>query len=115
MYRAIERSIPDVRQRVKVELLGSPITHRRFNRRFRGTYGPALRAGERAFPYPRTALPGLLVCGDSVFPGIGVPAVAASGANAANSAVSVDEHLQMLRQLYSLDTQSAAPLPTAAR
>jgi hypothetical protein len=41
--------------------------------------------------------------GDSVFPGIGVPAVAASGANAASSTVSVREQLQMLDELYKIN------------
>ena len=104
LWEAIERSIPDVRERVKVNLAGSPITHARFNRRYKGTYGPALRAGKESFPYPKASgLPGLLMCGDSIFPGIGVPAVAASGANAANSAVSVWEHLEMMERLYSID------------
>ena len=85
-----------------MELLGSPYTHARFNRRYKGTYGPALRAGEAKFPYPKTDLPGLFMCGDSVFPGIGVPAVAASGANAASSTVSVAEHLKMLDRLYEI-------------
>ena len=80
LWKAVERSIPDVRQRAKVQLTASPLTHERFNRRSRGSYGPALRAGQAKFPYPRTEIPGLFVCGDSVFPGIGVPAVAASGA-----------------------------------
>ena len=40
--------------------------------------------------------PGLLCCGDSTFPGIGLPAVAASGAVAANSLVSPWKHWQML-------------------
>ncbi len=102
LWEAIERSIPDVRSRVKVELPGSPITHARFNRRFKGTYGPALRAGEEKFPYPKTDIPGLYCCGDSVFPGIGVPAVAASGANAASSTVSVWEQLDMLNKLYKI-------------
>lgn len=102
LLKAIERSIPDVRQRVKVSLEGSPITHARFNRRYKGTYGPALRAGETKFPYPKTEVPGLFVCGDSVFPGIGVPAVAASGANCASSTVSVTEHLRMLEKLYEI-------------
>ena len=39
---------------------------------------------------------GLLCCGDSTFPGIGVPAVAASGHIAANSLVSVWDHWRML-------------------
>jgi hypothetical protein len=77
LWKAIERSIPD-------------------------TYGPALAAGKAKFPYPKTEIPGLLCCGDSVFPGIGVPAVAVSGANAASSTVSVWEHLDMLKKLYRI-------------
>ena len=50
-----------------------------------------------------TQTTGLFVCGDSVFPGIGVPAVAASGANCASSTVSVFEHLQMLENLYEIN------------
>jgi hypothetical protein len=42
------------------------------------------------------------MCGDSIFPGIGVPAVAASGANAASSTVSVGEQLKMLEKLYEI-------------
>ena len=42
---------------------------------------------------------GLLVCGDSTFPGIGVPAVAASGAIAANSLVPVWDHWKMLDRI----------------
>jgi len=105
LWKAIERSIPDVRQRVKVTMEGSPITHARFNRRYKGSYGPAIRAGEAKFPYPRTEIPGLFVCGDSVFPGIGVPAVAASGANCASSTVSVFKHLEMLNKLYEIKNE----------
>lgn len=103
LWKAIERSIPDVRARVIVNMEGSPLTHQRFNRRYKGTYGPRLRAGKEKFPYPKDlGIEGLLNCGDSVFPGIGVPAVAASGANAASSSVGVLEHLQMLDKLYSI-------------
>ena len=102
LWKAIERSIPDVRERVIVDLEGSPLTHQRFNRRYKGTYGPALRAGKEKFPYPKDLkIDGLFNCGDSVFPGIGVPAVAASGANAASSSVSVWDQLKMLNQLYN--------------
>ena len=54
LWEAIERSIPDVRSRViiNVNMTGSPKTHARFNRRYKGTFGPALRAGEMKFPYP---------------------------------------------------------------
>ncbi|KHN03586.1 Prolycopene isomerase, chloroplastic, partial [Glycine soja] len=40
--------------------------------------------------------PLLYCCGDSTFPGIGVPAVAASGAIVANSLVSVSQHSKLL-------------------
>ena len=85
LWKAIERSIPDVRDRVMVEMSGSPHTHARYNRRYQGTYGPAIRAGKAKFPYPNTSIDGLFMCGDSVFPGIGIPAVAASGANVDDS------------------------------
>jgi len=42
---------------------------------------------------------GLLCCGDSTFPGIGLPAVAASGAVAANSLVSPWKHWALLDEL----------------
>lgn len=99
LWKAIERSIPDVRSRVIVQLEASPLTHMRFNRRYKGTFGPALRAGKEKFPYPKTEIEGLLCCGDSVFPDIGVPAVAVSGANAALSTVSVRKHLKLLDKL----------------
>ena len=53
--------------------------------------------------YEYIYIKGLFMCGDSVFPGIGVPAVAASGANAASSTVSVKEHLTLLDRLYELN------------
>lgn len=105
LWKAIERSIPDVRSRVKKNLSASPITHERFNRRYKGTFGPAFRAGIQKFPYPKfPEVEGLWCCGDSRFPGIGVPAVAVSGAIAASSTVSVKEQLKMLNHLYKLST-----------
>ncbi|MCU0537791.1 MAG: NAD(P)/FAD-dependent oxidoreductase, partial [Hydrococcus sp. Prado102] len=79
MWQALERIIPDIRDRCEVTMLGTPLTHERFLRRHRGSYGPAIRAGKGFFPGSNTPLPGLLCCGDSIFPGIGLPAVAASG------------------------------------
>ncbi|CAL5229088.1 g12346 [Coccomyxa viridis] len=99
LWRAVEKVIPDIRQRTEVEMVGTPLTHRHFLRRHKGTYGPAIRAGEGTFPGPKTPIPGLLVCGDSTFPGIGVPAVAASGAIAANSLVPVWDHWKMLDRI----------------
>lgn len=65
----------------------------RFLRRTDGTYGAGWGA---MLPGPETPLPGLLLAGDGVFPGIGVPAVAVSGASAANTAVNVFRHIAEL-------------------
>ncbi|KAL3920996.1 MAG: hypothetical protein SGPRY_005052, partial [Prymnesium sp.] len=115
--------IPDVRKRAKVTLVGSPLTHERFLRRDRGTYGAFVKAGSGQLPQGKTVLPGLFCVGDSTFPGIGMPAgkrpiferpfcysvlptgfpclavVAASGLLAANSVVSVLDHWRMLDRI----------------
>ncbi|CAI9101533.1 OLC1v1038876C1 [Oldenlandia corymbosa var. corymbosa] len=98
MWKAVERVLgPGFnRDKCEVKLVGTPLTHQRFLRRNRGTYGPAIEAGKGTFPGHSTPIPGLFCCGDSTFPGIGVPAVAASGAIVANSLVSVSQHSQLL-------------------
>lgn len=96
MWQALERIIPDVRSRCEVTLVGTPLTHERFLRRHRGSYGPAIKAGKGLFPGANTPLPGLLCCGDSTFPGIGLPAVAASGMIAANTIAPLFKHLELL-------------------
>jgi phytoene dehydrogenase-like protein len=102
MWQALERIIPDVRSRCDVTLVGTPLTHERYLRRYRGSYGLAIRAGEGFFPGSGTPLPGLLCCGDSTFPGIGLPAVAASGMIAANTLAPVQKHLEMLKDIGCL-------------
>jgi phytoene dehydrogenase-like protein len=82
-----------------VTLVGTPLTHERFLRRDRGSYGPALWAGQATFPGAKTPLAGLLCCGDSTFPGIGVPAVAASGMIAAHTLAPVSQQLAMLQAM----------------
>jgi carotene isomerase len=99
MWQALERVIPDIRSRCEVTLVGTPLTHERFLRRHRGTYGPAIRAGEGFFPGSSTPISGLFCCGDSTFPGIGLPAVAASGMITANTLTSVSQHFEMLRDI----------------
>ena len=89
----------DVRKRVKLQFVGSPLTHERFNRRYRGNYGPAIAAGEGSFPGTLTPVKGLLRCGDSTNPGIGVPAVASSGAMAAAALLTIDQHLNALDKI----------------
>ena len=99
MWQALERIIPDIRSRCEVTLIGTPLTHERFLRRKYGSYGPAIQAGKELFPSPTTPLLGLWCCGDSTFPGIGLPAVAANGMMVANTFASVPQHLQMLNKI----------------
>jgi phytoene dehydrogenase-like protein len=99
MWKAIERVIPDIRARCEVTMVGTPLTHERFLRRYRGSYGPAIQAGTGLFPGPGSPIPGLLCCGDSTFPGIGIPAVAASGMIVANTLAPIDRHLTMLKDI----------------
>ncbi|KAK9903392.1 hypothetical protein WJX75_004649 [Coccomyxa subellipsoidea] len=99
LWRALERAIPDVRERAELVLVGTPLTHERFLNRHRGTYGAAISAASGSFPGPQTPIPGLYRCGDSCAPGIGVPAAAASGMITANTLAPVHKHLQLLSAL----------------
>jgi carotene isomerase len=90
LYEALEKVIPDIRERATLELIGTPLTHAHFLRRDRGTYGSALAAGKEMFPSCHTPIRGLYRVGDSTMPGIGVPAVAISGTICANTLVEPD-------------------------
>ncbi|CAM9806742.1 unnamed protein product [Pylaiella littoralis] len=112
LWKAVERIVPDARKMAKTVLIGSPLTHERFNRRSYGTYGPAFEDGAGAFPNPvDIPLDNFYSCGDCVFPGVGVPAVAVSGANVANSCVGPFQHLRLINRIQedskSLQEQSA--------
>lgn len=98
LYSAVERQIPDLRDRVVLELVGTPLTHRRFLRKPAGTYGPRVLAPDM-LPGHRTPLEGLHMCGDSTFPGIGVPAVIMSGHICANNILSPWEHWRLLDRI----------------
>ena len=99
LFRAVEKIIPDVRDRIELELIGTPLTHSRFLRRYKGTYGPAIKAKEGRFPSGKTPVKGLHLVGDSTLPGIGVPAVAASAILCANSLVTLKESSSLLSRL----------------
>lgn len=98
LWRAVESIIPDARERTVLALLGSPKTHERYLRRPKGSYGAAF---EDCLKDGSTPIPNLLLCGDGVFPGIGIPSVALSGASAANGMISVLEHWRALDNLKS--------------
>ncbi|MUG93992.1 NAD(P)-binding protein [Scytonema sp. UIC 10036] len=99
LYRALERIIPDIRERVVLELIGTPLTHAYYLRRYCGTYGPAIEAGKGMFPGPQTPIQGLYRVGDSTMPGIGVPAVAASGILCANTLIQPRQTKELLKVL----------------
>ena len=52
-----------------------------------------------AMASPRTPVAGLYCCGDSTWPGIGVPAVAGSGIAAAHAVVGVGPQRELLRRM----------------
>ena len=100
LWDAVEKVIPDIRRRAEVTLVGSPKTHEMYLRRFRGSYGAAYAAGEETFPFGGSSpVPGLICAGDFTFPGIGLPAAAASGAIAANSLVDLERHVELLERI----------------
>ena len=98
LWRAIESIIPGARNRTVLALIGSPLTHERFLRRPYGTYGAAF---EDCLNDGSTPIPNLILAGDGVFPGIGIPAVALSGASAANGMVGVINQWLCMDELKS--------------
>jgi phytoene dehydrogenase-like protein len=86
-HQVLGQLVPDLAERIVIELQGTPLTHRRYINVQRGSYGPAIGADRSPFPGGGTPIEGLVLCGAGVFPGIGVPPVAVSGAMAAHSFV----------------------------
>jgi phytoene dehydrogenase-like protein len=105
LWKVLEKVIPDIRTRAVHRQVGTPLTHQRYLNRHRGTYGPAIYAGDGSFPFPNTPVKNLLLCGDSCFPGIGVPAVSGSGVIAANT-ISLDTIGGQLDVLRKMKAQS---------
>ena len=102
IWEAIKRRAPDVEAGTVVRQIATPLTHARFLKRHRGNYGLAIAAGNAAglkFPEVTTPIPGLYRCGDSTTAGIGVPAVAASGAQCANALLNVFEQIEMNKKI----------------
>ncbi|AGY57172.1 phytoene desaturase family protein [Gloeobacter kilaueensis] len=96
LYRAIERIIPDLKNRIVLELIGTPLTHARYLRRFQGSYGPAIMPAVGTFPGPATPITGLYRVGDTTLPGIGLPAVAASAILCVNSLVEPERTAELV-------------------
>jgi phytoene dehydrogenase-like protein len=95
--------IPNWRDRLVIERYGTPLTHRHYLRVHQGSYGPAWPANRGPFPGGQTPVQGLVLCGAGVFPGIGVPPVAVSGAMAAHGFVSARQQRERLEHLGLLE------------
>eukprot|EP00930_Biecheleria_cincta_P083874 TRINITY_DN73376_c0_g1_i1.p1 TRINITY_DN73376_c0_g1~~TRINITY_DN73376_c0_g1_i1.p1 ORF type:complete len:616 (-),score=95.80 TRINITY_DN73376_c0_g1_i1:293-2140(-) len=104
LLAAVKKQIPDIEDRLVLELVGTPLTHRRFLRKPSGTYGLRVQAPEM-LPGHKTPLEGFHMCGDSTAPGIGVPAVVMSGHICANNILSVPEHWQILDKIKDWNTK----------
>ncbi|CAE7192094.1 CRTISO [Symbiodinium natans] len=106
LMSAIERQVPDMRSRVVFQKVGTPLTHARFLRKPKGAYGWRVLAGSN-LPGHTTPLQGFHLCGDSTYPGIGVPSAAMSGHICANNILPVSEHWRLLDRIpewrYELD------------
>jgi phytoene dehydrogenase-like protein len=94
--------LPDWRERLVFELQGTPLTHQHYLRAHQGSYGPAWPADRGPFPGGTTPIDNLVLCGSGVFPGIGVPPVAVSGAMAAPRFVPAARQRQLLEELELL-------------
>lgn len=98
-HRVLDPLIPDWRERLVIELQGTPLTHQHFLRIHKGSYGPAWPANAGAFPGGSTPIGNLVLCGAGVFPGIGVPPVAISGALAAHRFVEARQQRELLESI----------------
>jgi phytoene dehydrogenase-like protein len=115
LYAYLERIIPDIRGRVEVEKIGTPLTAERFLNRHRGSYGGGLPASAGVWPGPRRfPIDGLFHCGDSCNPGVGVPAAVMSGVIAANTILPVEKQKLFLRDLQTLGYRWGTDAPAAA-
>lgn len=102
---AMERifGVDDLLGVAEISMIGTPLTHERFLFRKDGSYGPKVNAAggtglDIGIPLPGGVdFPNHLHCvGDGTFPGIGVPAVAASGWIVANGLLSIKEQERLL-------------------
>ena len=97
--KSLRKIIPDIDNRIEIKLLGTPLTHKKFTNTYCGSYGPALSAAKGLFPGCSTPFKNLLTCGASTFPGIGIPAVSASGAYAAEKIIGKKAYKNLLKKI----------------
>ena len=96
---ALRKIIPDIEERIDIKLLGTPLSHKKFTNTSCGSYGPAISAAKGLFPGCKTPIKNLFACGTSTFPGIGIPAVSASGAYAAEKIIGEKAYKALLKKI----------------
>ncbi|MEK8131423.1 NAD(P)/FAD-dependent oxidoreductase [Paenibacillus filicis] len=90
MLAAAGRALPGLRESVELLLPGTPVTYRRYTERERGAVGGSVPRSALDLLRKRsgdTELPGVWICGDTVYPGAGTLGTAMSGWIAADRAV----------------------------
>ncbi len=97
--KPLRKIIPDIDKRIELKMLGTPLTHKRFTNTYKGSYGPAISAKKSLFPGYKTPIRNVLSCGASTFPGIGIPAVAASGAYVAEAICGKNKFKKIISEL----------------
>ena len=95
----LKKIIPDIDERIDIKMLGTPLTHKKFTNTYCGSYGPAISAAKGLFPGCKTPIRNLFACGSSTFPGIGIPAVSASGAYAAEKIIGKKDFKKLLKKI----------------
>ena len=98
-FKPLKKIIPDIEERIEIKLLGTPLTHQKYTNTSCGSYGPAISADENLFPGCKTPVHNLFLCGASSFPGIGIPAVAASGAYAAEAIMGKQKYREIIKPI----------------
>ena len=95
----MRKIIPDIDQRIEIKMLGTPLSHKKFTNTYCGSYGPAISARKSLFPGCKTPIKNIFACGASTFPGIGIPAVSASGAYAAEKIIGKKAFKNLLQKI----------------
>jgi len=98
-FTPLKTIVPDIEDRIEIKYLGTPLTHKQFTNTHCGSYGPAISANKNLFPGCKTVIKNLFSCGASSFPGIGIPAVAASGAYATEAIIGKKKYKELLKEI----------------
>ncbi|KER09170.1 MAG: amine oxidase [[Candidatus Thermochlorobacteriaceae] bacterium GBChlB] len=86
LIRRTEKILPGLSGAIELQYIATPLTHKRYLKRYLGSYGPLLKKGQIVLQKPQNSTPvkNLYAVGDSCFPGQGVIAVTYSGVSCAH-------------------------------